>query len=157
MKLLPVFGDSMGNNSKFTIAVHILTMLANARNASLKSDYVAKSINTNPVVVRRIWANLVKAGLIVSRTGSSGGARLTREASEITLLDVYRAVETECLFPVQPNQPNQYCQIGKNIQGVLEEAIQNAQQKMERALVEVTIADILKSVMSLDYAEACTQ
>ena len=99
MKLLPVFGESMGNNSKFTIAVHILTMLANAKDASLKSDYVAKSINTNPVVVRRIWASLAKADLLVSRTGSSGGARLAREASEITLLDIYRAVETGCLFP----------------------------------------------------------
>ncbi len=140
----------MGNNSKFTIAVHILTMLASAKDASMKSDCVAQSINTNPVVVRRIWANLVKAGLIVSRTGSGGGARLTREASEITLLDIYRSVETGCLFPVQPNLPNQHCQIGKNIQGVLEEVIQGAQQKMEAALVEVTIADILQSVMNCE-------
>ena len=138
----------MGNNSKFTIAVHILTMLASAKDSSLKSDYVAKSINTNPVVVRRIWANLAKAGLLLSRTGSGGGARLAREASEITLLDVYRAVEIGCLFPVQPNLPNQHCQVGKNIQGVLEEIIQDVQQKMEQALVEVTIADVLKLVMS---------
>lgn len=148
MKLLPVFGESMGNNSKFTIAVHILTMLANAKDSPLKSDYVAKSINTNPVVVRRIWASLAKADLLVSRTGSSGGARLAREASAITLLDIYRAVETGCLFPVQPNQPNQHCQVGKNIQGVLDEVIQVVQQKMETALVEVSIADVLKSVMN---------
>ncbi len=137
----------MATNSKFTIAVHILTMLANAKDEPLKSEYVACSINTNPVVVRRIWSTLAKAGLLTSRTGATGGSRLARAASKITLLDVYQAVETGCMFPSHPNQPNQNCQIGKNIQGALEGIFAQAQHEMEQSLARRTIADILQTVM----------
>ena len=140
----------MAMNSRFTIAVHILTVLAQAQGEPLKSDLVANSINTNPVVVRRIWSVLAKFGLIVSRTGAAGGGMLAREAANITLLDVYSAVENRCLFTMHANPPNQRCVIGKNIQAALECIFAEAQHEMENVLARKTIADISTAVLKPD-------
>lgn len=137
----------MATNSRFTIAVHILTVLAQSGAEPLKSDSVALSINTNPVVVRRIWSMLAKSGLIVSRTGATGGGRLARKATEITLFDVYSAVERRHLFALHAHPPNKRCRIGKNIQSTLECVFAEAQQEMEKVLERKTIADILRAVM----------
>ncbi|MBS1808459.1 MAG: Rrf2 family transcriptional regulator [Acidobacteria bacterium] len=134
-------------NSRFTIAVHILTVLAHKHDEPLKSDVVANSINTNPVVVRRLWSALAKAGLIVSRTGATGGGKLAREASMITLLDVYNAVEARCVFAMHANPPNKRCLIGKNIQLVLEDIFAEAQREMEKVLARKTIADVAAAIM----------
>ena len=134
-------------NSRFTIAVHILTVLAHKRDEPLKSDVVANSINTNPVVVRRLWSTLAKAGLIVARTGAAGGGMLAREASLITLLDVYNAVEARCVFAMHANPPNKQCLIGKNIQLVLEDIFAEAQREMEKVLARKTIADVAMAIM----------
>lgn len=137
----------MAMSSRFTIAVHILTVLAQAQGEPLKSDFVARSINTNPVVVRRIWSELAKSGLIISRTGAAGGGMLARKAADITLLDVYSAVENRCLFAMHANPPNKRCLIGKNIQTALEAIFVEAQHAMETVLARKTIADISTAVL----------
>ncbi len=137
----------MPSNSRFTIAVHILTVLAHDCEESHKSDFVATSINTNPVVVRRIWSSLAKAGLIVSRTGAAGGGKLARPANDITLLEVYSAVEKRRLFALHAHPPNEDCMIGKNIQSALGCIFAEAQHEMEQVLAHKTIADILHTVM----------
>jgi Rrf2 family protein len=136
----------MPTSSRFAIAVHALTLLARGGDEPLKSEQVARSVCTSPVVVRRIWCLLAGAGLIASRTGAAGGSRLARDASEITLLDVYRAVEPRALFALHPNPPNRRCAVGRNIQSVLDAVLGEAQRRMEQALAEVTIADILRDV-----------
>lgn len=137
----------MAINSRFTIAVHILTVLARAEGELLKSDFVAKSINTNPVVVRRLWSLLAKSDLLVSRTGAAGGGRLARKAVEITLLDVLKAVENRCMFAMHAHPPNKQCVIGKNIQLVLEDIFADAQHEMEKVLARKTIADVAAAIM----------
>ncbi|HEX8852924.1 MAG TPA: Rrf2 family transcriptional regulator, partial [Pyrinomonadaceae bacterium] len=82
----------MSANSRFAVAVHALTLLAWAGEEPVKSEYLACSVNTNPVVIRRILCALARAGLVTSQTGASGGSRLARPAAEITLREVYRAV-----------------------------------------------------------------
>ena len=82
-------------SSRFAVAVHILTLLETGRGEPLTSEYMAGSVNTNPSVVRRILTLLARAGLTRARMGAGGGTVLARPAGEITLRDVYRAVECE--------------------------------------------------------------
>ncbi|SDZ39214.1 DNA-binding transcriptional regulator, IscR family [Evansella caseinilytica] len=129
-------------SSRFSIAVHILTFIASVRE-NCTGDFIAASVNSNPVIVRNIMAMLKKAGLIGVRPGV-GGAYLTKEAEEITLLDVYRAVdviEDDKLFGF--HKPQIACEIGKTIETTLREELRQAQEAMEQRLKIVTIQQIL--------------
>ena len=76
------------------MAVHVLTLMAWADDEPLKSEQVAESVNTNAVVIRRMLCELAESKLVVSQTGSMGGSRLARQPEEITLLEIYQAVES---------------------------------------------------------------
>ncbi|MEO8648718.1 MAG: Rrf2 family transcriptional regulator, partial [Acidobacteriota bacterium] len=108
----------MAANSQFSMAIHLLSMLARSGGSYVKSGQIAKSINTNPVVVRRLLSQLNSASLIQSQTGAGGGSRLTRAASEIALADVYNAVSCGEVFALHPRSPDQDCPVGKNIEVV---------------------------------------
>jgi DNA-binding IscR family transcriptional regulator len=82
----------MSSSSRFAVAVHVLTLMAWSDDESLKSEQMAVSVNTNPVVIRRMLCDLAEDKLVVSHTGSTGGSRLARKPAQISLLDVYRAV-----------------------------------------------------------------
>ncbi|HEX8176863.1 MAG TPA: Rrf2 family transcriptional regulator [Pyrinomonadaceae bacterium] len=136
----------MPANSRFAIAVHILTLMARAGDESMKSDEVACSVNTNPVVIRRILCALSKAGLVVSQTGASGGSRLALKPSRITLLEVYRAVDAGDVFALHPQPPNAKCPVGMNIEGALDRILNEVEQGVERVLEKITIEKVLKSI-----------
>ena len=132
-------------SSRFTIAVHILSLVTIERGVVCTSEWIAESVNTNPVVIRRIMGKLKQAGLISIRRGL-GGASLEKPLQEITLLDVYRAVEVMDegeLFQMHEN-PNPNCPVGANIQGVLELILLRAQDAMEAILKEVTMEELVK-------------
>lgn len=132
-------------SSRFTIAVHILSLVTIERGVVCTSEWIAESVNTNPVVIRRIMGKLKQAGLISIRRGL-GGATLEKPLQEITLLDVYRAVEVMDegeLFQMHEN-PNPNCPVGANIQGVLELILLRAQDAMEAILKEVTMEELVK-------------
>lgn len=136
----------MAANSRFAIAVHVLTLMAWANDEPLKSELVACSVNTNPVVIRRILCALAKAGLVVSQTGAAGGSRLMRKPSQITLLDIYRAVDAGCIFSLHRQPPNEECPVGVNIEAVLENILAEVDQSMERVLAKITIEKVLQAV-----------
>ena len=136
----------MPANSRFAIAVHILTLMARAGALPLKSDEVACSVNTNPVVIRRILCALSKAGLVVSQTGAAGGSRLAMKPNQITLLAVYRAVDAGDVFALHPQPPNAKCPVGMNIEGALDKILDEVEQGVERVLEKITIEKVLKSV-----------
>ncbi|NEW05190.1 Rrf2 family transcriptional regulator [Paenibacillus sp. SYP-B3998] len=130
-------------SSRFTIGVHILSLIDMENGENCTSEMIAGSININPVIVRKVSGMLKKAGLIHIRLGV-GGAALAKPPQEITLLDVYRAVEvaeeTE-LFHFHEH-PNPNCPVGNNIQSVLQLKLQQAQAALERELAEVTLSEI---------------
>jgi Rrf2 family protein len=103
----------MAATSRFAVAVHAAAVLAyrGARgDAWVSSERVAESVGTNPVVVRRVLAALARAGLVETRLGAEGGARLTRRPEDIALVDVYRAVEGEgAVLAHNANPPNPRC------------------------------------------------
>lgn len=130
-------------SSRFSIAVHILSLIAVSPTHNT-GDFIAGSVNTNPVIVRKIIAMLKKAGLVDVRPGV-GGTSLLKDPDEITLLDVYRAVEVienGELFNFHDN-PNPKCPVGKNIEAVLRSEMQEAQSAMEKSLAQVSLKHLI--------------
>lgn len=131
-------------SSRFTIAVHILICIETFKeDYKITSDFLASSVNVNPVVIRRLLQQLKKAGIINVKRGS-GGAYIEKPLDEITLLDVYNAVEcidNGNLFHFHEN-PNSRCPVGRNIHSVLDKRLDSIQQAMEREMSSVTLQDI---------------
>jgi Rrf2 family protein len=130
-------------SSRFSVAVHVLTLLAVTPTGELlTSDRMAGSVNTNPVIIRRILGQLKKAGLVEVRA-AAGGTYLRRASADITLLDVYRAVEVVegNLFSVH-DKPNPKCPVGRNIQAALDDTLRRAQAALEQQLASVSIAQV---------------
>jgi Rrf2 family protein len=136
----------MPANSRFAIAVHVLTLLARAGGKPLKSDEVACSVNTNPVVIRRILCALSRAGLVTSQTGAAGGSRLALKPDQITLLEVYRAVDAGEIFSLHPQPPNAKCPVGMNIEGALGRILDEVELGVGRVLEKITIENVLESI-----------
>lgn len=142
----------MAINSRLAVAVHILSLLEINKNGRNTSEYIASSVNTNPVVVRRITSLLSKAGLVLTSPGVAG-ATLARPIGEITLYDIYCAVRDDDADPLfaMHEKPNPDCMVGQNIQCALEKSFRQAQSAMESELasmkLETVIADILKRTM----------
>ncbi len=134
----------MATNSRFAVAVHILALLAQL--GALTSDAIATSVNTHPVVVRRILAALAKAGLVTSQTGVTGGSRLAHDPEQISLLAVYRAVACGKLFALHPQPPNPCCPVGARIETVLEDVLGETEIALDQVFTRITIGQILRSV-----------
>jgi Rrf2 family protein len=134
-------------SSRFATAVHILTALAYEAPQQVTSDTLAWSVNTNPVVIRRLLRALAEAGLIESVSGKSGGSRLRRNPEDITLLDAYNAVEPEELFGRHAQQPNPKCRVGGKIVKLLEPRFDEATNALTVSLSQTTIADLLDGVL----------
>lgn len=131
----------MNTSSRFAFAVHVLALLSLQAGVPLSSEMIAGSVNTNPALIRRLLTMLADAGLTTSQLGAGGGALLARAANQITLLEIYRAVEDTQLFGLHREEPNPACIVGRNIQGVLRSIISEAQQAMEASLAARTLAD----------------
>jgi Rrf2 family protein len=136
----------MATSSRFTTAIHILTLLGHESGEAVTSDYIAGSVNTNPVVIRRLLRALAEAGLVTSVPGTSGGSRLARRPEDITLLDVYSAVEDEQLFGQHAQQPNAKCPVGSRIADLLAPRFDEAARALMQSLGRTTVASLLDEV-----------
>lgn len=137
----------MGISSRFAVAIHILALLEQFNDEHTTSAFIAGSVNTNPVVIRRIVGMLAKARLVDVRAGV-GGASLIKPLADISLFDIYEAVSATGegdLFLVH-EQPNPLCPVGGNIQVVLADTLGKIQLAMELALKSVTMDDIMKDI-----------
>ena len=134
-------------SSRFTMAVHLLACAHVFRNRKVTSDFIASSIGTNPVVVRRLLQKLKAAGLIEVTRGT-GGVTITRPLTEITLLDIYRATDGDDgtgLFHFHEN-PNELCPVGRNIHRALDDRLERTQQAFEHELSQMTLAEVLADI-----------
>ena len=131
-------------SSRFTIALHIFSCVDTFKDeCKVTSDFLASSINTNPVIIRRILGQLKSAGLIEVARGT-GGITPTRPLSEITFYDVYKAVdpiEDNELFHFHDN-PNPECPVGRNIHRLLNDKLEAIQKAMEDEMRKYTIEDL---------------
>ena len=136
----------MAANSQFSMAVHVLTMLANAGDGHVKSECIAGSVNTNAVVIRRLVSQLSQAKLVSSQTGAFGGTRLARRPGEISLAEVYKAVCCGEIFALHSRSPNQDCPVGRNIEAVLCNLQKEIDRSVNEKLAQYTLADVIERI-----------
>ena len=138
-------------SSRFTIALHIFTCVETFKNDyKITSDFLAGSINTNPVIIRKILTQLKNAGLITVARGT-GGISPTRPLKEISFYDVYQAiepVENGDLFNFH-NSPNPQCPVGKNIHALLDDKLKTIQLAMENEMKKYTLDDLRTGMQEL--------
>lgn len=135
----------MSANTNFAIAVHALSVLAYTAKLTTSAQ-ISKSIKTNPVVIRRVMARLVKAGLATSTPGKAGGFGLAQAPQAILLVDVLRAVDASGVFRIHGNDENPNCPISCNIKGALADVLSRADAAVERELAGMTLQDVVSAV-----------
>lgn len=132
------------NSGRFAISVHILTLLTFSDEEWTSSEYLAGSININPVLVRKELSNLRDRGLVLSKEGKSGGSRLAKSAEQIFMSEVYAAVKQKDLLGKGINSPNPDCPVGKMINNHLDGLYNEAEQTLLASLSKVSLAEFCK-------------
>ncbi|GMA70219.1 transcriptional regulator [Leuconostoc litchii] len=138
----------MKNSTKLSDAIHILTYIVINQGTDLSSTQIAKSVNSNPVVIRRIMAQLKNEGCLISSNGRAN-PQLARPADTISLLDIYRAVEEETDFLKIDTKTNPNCNIGRHIQTTLDKYYQQVQESAEKEMNKIKLSDIIKEIQSI--------
>lgn len=133
-------------SGRFAMAAHALALLARSEEGH-PSAFIAGSVNTHAVFLRRILRDLVDAGLVVAREGRAGGYRLARPAERITLAEVYRAVEPEGPLAPSPAEPNERCPVGAGMRVAFAEAAVAGQRGLLDALAQRTVADLARRAL----------
>ena len=134
-------------NTQFSIAVHVLAAIANYK-STFTSEILAGSVNANPVFVKRILVKLSKAKLVSTTVGKSGGYALARSPKNISLLDIYSAVNPPNVFAIHTYAEAKGCIVSCNIKEVMDEVLINSQKALENDLKRTTLADVVSKIRS---------
>jgi Rrf2 family protein len=133
----------MRTSCRFAMAVHVLAVLAYKEGDPVTSGMLAASVNTNPVIIRRLLLSLQRARLVETRKGAGYGSRLSRSPGRINLAEVYRAVEAIEPFASPARKANTACPVGHCIRETLNKVFASAENAMERDLEKTTLAGVM--------------
>jgi Rrf2 family protein len=133
----------MAVNTQFAIAVHLMAGLAHGGGKDMTSSHLAMSVNTSPSFVRRILAKLSKAGLVETATGKAGACWLAKDAKDISLLNIYEAVDAPKAFSIHHYAEQKECTVSCHIKTALEKALAKTQKAMEASLADISLAQIV--------------
>ena len=135
-------------SSRFTIAVHTLLCILLFKDEKITSNFLAESVQVNPVIIRNILIQLKKAKIIIVKRGK-GGISINKKAKDITLLDIFEAVESldGKLFSFH-KKPNSKCPVGNNITKILLPKLDNIQKSMEKELENTTLKDVFNDLQN---------
>ncbi len=128
--------------TRFPVLVHILVALSVLKDEHISSASLAKSVSTNPAVIRKQIAMLVAAGWVDTLAGSRGGSMLIVDPEKITLRDVYKLLEQESVTAM--HSPQMKCPIAVTVKKWVQKAVGQASFALEESLSETTIAEIAK-------------
>ncbi len=142
----------MPGSTRFASALHICSLLAADRSRSITSKALAKNLNTNPAVVRRLLGALAKAGIAETRMGKGGGASLARGPKKITLAEIYCAVEAPGLIAKPRSAPDPDCPLGSGLTFVIAAVGGQAEQAFMAALDAVTLRQFVKDIAAANAA-----
>ena len=126
-------------SGKFAITIHILTLLTKYPNDYLSSEYIAGSINLNPVLVRKEIANLKAHHIVESKEGKNGGTRLAINPSDLTLKQIFEMTFENINLGYAKNQPNPDCLVGKKINQNLAELYTEMNKKISLQLNDISL------------------
>jgi Rrf2 family protein len=129
-------------NQQFTFALHILSALAFAEE-KLVSQELAASVNTNPVVVRRLLRALRRAGLVTTFAGKNGGATLRRPPEKISLRQIYDAVQVRPVIAINQRKPDPHCAVSCQMKSITTHLAEGAERALRRHLRKITLRQIL--------------
>ena len=132
------------NSGRFSVNIHILTVLALSNGELMSSEYISHSININPVLVRKELSVLKKAGIVISKEGKNGGCLLALPPEQILLSAVYRSVSDRLLLNTFKNEPNLNCPIGKQMKQHLNELFQEAENAFLEKLGCTTLKNFVE-------------
>ena len=135
----------MAANSRFAVAVHALALLAWHEDERHSSREIAGSVSTNPVVIRRLLAQLARAGIVESTHGAKGGFRMARPAAKVTLYDVYRAVEEGGFFALA-DEGNENCPVACRMKEILDGVFARVESKVVPEMKRATLADVVRKL-----------
>jgi Rrf2 family protein len=129
---------------RFSFAVHVMAVLAVEEGECCSSSRLAETVNTNPVVIRRLLLELHHAGLVRTRRGPQGGAVLSRRPDRINLLQIQAAVDPQELFGLHPNPPSNECPVGRRIGDVMGYIQRRATRSYTQELRRITLQDVVQ-------------
>ena len=133
-------------NQQFTFAVHIMTALAFSPGQVIGSQTLAASVNTNPVVVRRLLLALRRARLIETFAGKHGGARVRKKPNRISLVDIYDAVESRPVILTNERKALKQCHVSCNMKSIMSGVAESTEQAVRKHLRGITLAQLVRKV-----------
>lgn len=130
----------MAVNTRFATGVHALALLASEPDVLQTSDDIAGKLNTNPVVIRRVFSLLHQAGLVDSQKGPRGGSKLAKSAKQITLAEVYSALDGGEIFHTAPFDGADNSKLRSRLKNVFAGAETALRDELERT----SLSDLVK-------------
>lgn len=134
----------MKPNSRLSVALHVLLHMAQ-RDEPMTSEEMAACAGTNPVVIRRTFAGLRQAGIVVSTKGHGGGWRLGRALTGVSLAEVQDALG-EPVIALGKSEDMPGCAIEKAVNAALDEAVSEARALLARKLATISLADLFDGI-----------
>jgi Rrf2 family protein len=117
-----------------------MVLLAAEPDGLQTSEDVAGKLSINPVVIRRVFSLLHRAGLLASQKGPHGGSKLARSPKAITLADIYQALDGGELFHTATLSGGQTAKVGSALKKVFE----NAEGALHEELEKTTLNELAK-------------
>jgi Rrf2 family protein len=137
----------MLSSSRFAMTVHALCVLAKSGKGPVCSTYIAQSVHTNPVVIRRLMTQLERAQLVKSTAGRSGGFELFGDPRDLTLADIYSVVEDDNVFRMHKADPASKCPVAAQMGKVLAVPLGAAHAAMTNSLRATTLFDVASAIL----------
>src|SRR3954454_18480788 len=120
-----------------------MTALAFSSGEVIGSQTLAASVNTNPVVIRRLLMALRRAGLIETLTGKYGGAVLRKKPREISLADIYDAVEPRPVIPVNERKVFRKCPVSCRMKSIMSGVAESTEDAVRKHLRGITLSQVV--------------
>lgn len=132
-------------SGKFAISIHILTLLSKFPDEYLSSEFIASSVNLNPVLIRKEIGNLKKNNIVISKEGKNGGTKLNILPSKITLQQIFESTFEEITLGYSKKEPNPKCPVGKEINTNLNHLYSDLNNTIMNQLKGITLEEFAKN------------
>lgn len=133
----------MRHDSRLSRMLHVLIHMA-GQDATMTSEHIGRMLGTNAAVVRRTMAGMRKAELVVSGRGPGGGWRLNRPLSEITLAQVYEAIDSPPLFALGFSNAEPECLVEQEVNQALGRTLDEARERLLKRFAEIRLSDVME-------------